>query len=1448
MNNEALNQISEFAKKHQRKKRWHSVVTTLAAVVVFVTTYALILPAITMDSEPSCNLTEHIHTNECFSLVDGENVLLCELTEHTHHEIACYSDRSADVETKDDWEAVLADVKLVGQWNRDVLLVARSQLGYRESSKNVICDENGVLQGYTRYGEWYGEPYGKWSCTFVSFCLEYAGVKGMPLSDDCVEWINILSEEKYDFYRKAGEHTPSAGEIVFVDKNGDGTADGVGIIDQVIPQIADKGAKLKVIEGGLSEQVQYTIYEYSSNSILGYSILPDGMYKQQTLSAQIFTDATYQNAFDGDGAVITVSGILPKAGKIYAYPVVLDGEDTVCAYDITVFDSEGNTFEPFEGDSLKVTILSDKLKNETFPEGTHPEVFYIPNDGEPERIATDSTENGVEFSAGHFSVYAVRAVSETTVGNFRNLQSAINSNKPYIKLTASFAVTSRLDIQNKNIILDLNGYRLTTNLGGTMFQLNSGGNLTIVDSKQYTETKTAVNSSEPSYGNKATLSVSNNNATLTYYVTETEIVNSGTGQTAETLYKHTVSGVSGAIVGNGQPIVTVNGGTFTLESGMLRSGTNRAVYMTNGTANITGGYICGFTKSYSETWWQNPNEFGGAVLASGGTVNISGKAVLAANSAGNGGAIGTNGQQVTLNISGGIISGNTATYDDAECSGGGGISVNDSKVTMTDGYITNNVANGTKYLDGGGGIYLRGGNCQFTISGGYFTANKANGGGALKTKADDTVNFTMAGGFFSGNAATACEGAGIALERKAKGNLSAGYITNNVLLQTVHWGGGGFFCADQAEVHMNYLLVTNNTAGGFGGGVAGCPTGKLTLYVDSGCAVFDNDDVVYGEVNWVSGGTKDGEDFKRCNEVFQNNGHEDYFCANQSTIFGTMLADGSAEWQGSADGVPVTASKGDVLTAYTVMGLQSHASDEDKQGAMAASKLFINGNHSDTHGGGIMCNGRLIIGEAANFTVPTQVKIQANKVLYKGGTNEALPLDNYNFNFNLVKGYLNGEVLETVKCDSEGFLSFSNGLKFFEDGTYNYYIMEVPDEKTNTVLFDNSIYRVTFNVKRDNGTEFNGKTKYTYQITSMSVDKSTDDGNTWSNIHQSSNAQGESVTIALSKGYAFVNRTMEFTKLTVKKQWDGEVGADSVNVVLKQDGVAFGNPVTLNKNNGWSYTWNNLPAGHQYTVEESSVFGYTASYNVVPGKTSTVQKQLGNGTYWVPASSLNRNNKYIILSPDGKKMLCITEGHVDSGLSTEDTANASAQITQITLNGTKYDIWMSGGTTIPKGALFTLESRPNNGGYAFKSNIGNSWLLAQTAGGNDLKGTTGIEWSSLASYKNGILRFNYEFANTETDLRTVVFESGKFNTVTASAPMNAAKLLTQVTGNPTVSETVVEDVTVIITNSGSPAYELPETGGNGTFMYIAAGTALIMLGAYLAYRKIKGGREDIASL
>ena len=55
-----LRQATEYAKRHYRKKRWQKVVTVLAAVVVFCTTYALILPAITMEKD--CQIPEHTHT------------------------------------------------------------------------------------------------------------------------------------------------------------------------------------------------------------------------------------------------------------------------------------------------------------------------------------------------------------------------------------------------------------------------------------------------------------------------------------------------------------------------------------------------------------------------------------------------------------------------------------------------------------------------------------------------------------------------------------------------------------------------------------------------------------------------------------------------------------------------------------------------------------------------------------------------------------------------------------------------------------------------------------------------------------------------------------------------------------------------------------------------------------------------------------------------------------------------------------------------------------------------------------------------------------------------------------------------------------------------------------------------------------------------------------------
>ena len=65
------------AEKHlkqlQRRRNWRKVVRAMACVVVFCTTYALILPAITMERD-ECTLTEHVHSESCYEKVLTETV------------------------------------------------------------------------------------------------------------------------------------------------------------------------------------------------------------------------------------------------------------------------------------------------------------------------------------------------------------------------------------------------------------------------------------------------------------------------------------------------------------------------------------------------------------------------------------------------------------------------------------------------------------------------------------------------------------------------------------------------------------------------------------------------------------------------------------------------------------------------------------------------------------------------------------------------------------------------------------------------------------------------------------------------------------------------------------------------------------------------------------------------------------------------------------------------------------------------------------------------------------------------------------------------------------------------------------------------------------------------------------------------------------------------------
>ena len=113
----------------------------------------------------------HYHTDDCY-----EEVLTCGLEEH-HHTVNCLADPLADVEDESEWLAKTS-TSLSGDWSADLLTVAQSQLGYEQSEKNFELDaDDGVtVRHYTRYGEWYGNPYGEWDVMFLSYCLNYAGI------------------------------------------------------------------------------------------------------------------------------------------------------------------------------------------------------------------------------------------------------------------------------------------------------------------------------------------------------------------------------------------------------------------------------------------------------------------------------------------------------------------------------------------------------------------------------------------------------------------------------------------------------------------------------------------------------------------------------------------------------------------------------------------------------------------------------------------------------------------------------------------------------------------------------------------------------------------------------------------------------------------------------------------------------------------------------------------------------------------------------------------------------------------------------------------------------------------------------------------------------------------------------------------------------------------------
>lgn len=343
MQNNMSQKVHNYIMEHMRMKRRRRTVTAMACVVVLCTICALIFPASTIIGDTYCGKEEHTHTDSCY-----EENQVCTKEEHTHS-LSCYSNPDADTETASVWEKTIPN-DLGDNRAENVVAVAKSQLGYTESTANYTVLEDGVtMKGYTRYGAWYGIPYGDWCAMFASFCLNYAGVPNtdIPYESGCANWVGKLQDSNQ--YAAAADYTPNPGDLIFFDKGTDGASDHVsdhvGIVSEVTAA-EDGTVTIHTIEGNLHNAVTAQKYLATDSAILGYGILPENREEEQNDEEEESdeNDLRFEAELSAAYAVaaINTTGVNTLADLKMGYEYRVE-EEKVDGYTVTYETEDGKT-------------------------------------------------------------------------------------------------------------------------------------------------------------------------------------------------------------------------------------------------------------------------------------------------------------------------------------------------------------------------------------------------------------------------------------------------------------------------------------------------------------------------------------------------------------------------------------------------------------------------------------------------------------------------------------------------------------------------------------------------------------------------------------------------------------------------------------------------------------------------------------------------------------------------------------------------------------------------------------------------------------------------------------------------------------------------------------------------------------------------------------------------
>lgn len=1414
------------------KGSWKRVVRVLACLTVFCTTYALILPAITLEAKSYCGHEEHKHSAECYRQIlscnkeehvhgddcyDADGNLICGLEEHSHdescyrdvldcgleeheHSLICFSNPEADIETEEEWKDSLPDKKEGQSVRGRIVDVARSQKGYKESGDNYEVDNETDKRGWSRYGAWDGAAYENWDSAFVRFVLHYSDVDADTEKKNTADWQKELSEtEKLENVSRA-----EPGDVIFAYDEDDEVKAGIVVK-------ADQNTIIAMM-GDWTDEVMEKSFPTTSQHLHSVWKPVESEVKQTEDNTEVPEIPEEQQPTEEE----------------------TDNTNTEPTEEVKEETSWENTKEvqTEDGASIKVSWNNDAFEAQ--------DVTFLATKAELAEEAQKQIEAKVQDQEQNYNYLTYDLTFyERRAGEDLIEIEPVKPVKVEITLPEQMEGDKKFDLYH-------------TDDNGNVEKLVEQGNLTAdeqEDSSLYTAEFEAdsfslftvvIQSSDINW-------ISGNDPNLYWGKisgdTFTGYVNKLSGDVTLS-YKELNPNTDNALIIdlNGYKITANSDTLFDVKNGFtlilkntsdsghqtITYSNEQSTYGTPQTSTVQTALIQGINSSDVIKVTRGRLQIENVAIQNGGTQIYAGDgAKVDLNNAyllkGNRGICLVDNSELEMN--GGAISDHPEGQNNSSALPGAGMYVRNSKVKLDENAViaNNTVKTFNSDENVGGGIFATGSNTTIELNHAYIAGNKCWGnngggwatgggikardrakvylkngatvtgnladdsGGGISLSDDETYLYMMDGSYVTGNCAHAHEGGGISLQAQDSKSQKDGHSTAVLLGGTIsnnktdtgngsdaQWGGGGIFVGHTAKLILpNGADVYNNTAGNLGGGVAGCSTGKI--YVDKTLTVKNN--AANGNGVWSTGEKQYDKDYAQANGLGDKSLAHDYFTCFYASVPGEF-SDAPANWKGSVDKQRVNGVVDGRLTSQYCLGLTS---TDSAQVYNKPVKIFENTSY--THGGGILVNGYMVSGDVEYIYNSDTFNVEGTKQILSNNKEVTSGYEDFVFDLKL------GDVLVgSATPDNKGTFRITNIVTQSTttgNQTIQYYLTERNTQQAG-VEFDDSQYRIDVAVNTtqgdtwtysylnptDNQTHTVTVVEYTNAITGVKVYKKS--GNDWSDYPYTTTqettelSQRKQMTVKLDHNNKTFTNTLHKKNIDVEKKWSDGGNHDPVVVVLMR---------STNEDHSNPETVAEITLGNP---------NWNYSWEDLPATNSSNQTYY----YWVEEKSA-------------------VNGYIPVITTETDTDKDTVTITNTKISNTLKILKVEKGneTKLLPGAEFTLYKGTDDTGEIVDKKV------------TDNKGS--IEFTDL---REG----TYFLKETKAPDGYEMPEKNGW-TVTFDNTNEEDPVLKQ--------EKTIENTLLV--------YSLPETGSTGTRFYTAAGTALLISSAalyeYNKKRKKKGG-------